>query len=85
MSEANHLFARLRAASLGRESDVFAHLQDGSPVTFGALFDGAARTAAVLKAKGVKPGDRVAVQVEKTIAAIQVYLGTVMAGGVFCR
>ncbi|CUI38000.1 malonate--CoA ligase [Cognatishimia activa] len=83
MSEINHLLSRLRAASIGREAETFAHLQDGSEVSFGALFEGAARTAAVLQANGLKPGGRVAVQVEKTIEAIQIYLGTVMAGGIF--
>ena len=83
MPEHNHLLSRLRAASLGRETEVFAYLGDGSEVSFGDLFDGAARTAAVLLKNGVQPGDRVAVQVEKTIQAIQVYLGTVMAGGIF--
>ena len=32
---------------------------------------------------GVKPGDRVAAQVEKSVEAIVLYLGTVRAGGVF--
>jgi len=83
MSAENHLIARLKAASLGREKDVFATLPDGGKVSFGALFDGAAKTAGTLISLGLKPGDRVAVQVDKTIEAIQLYLGTVMAGGVF--
>ncbi|MCA0870356.1 malonyl-CoA synthase [Seohaeicola saemankumensis] len=83
MYEQNHLIAGLRAASLGREEEVFAHLPDGGKVTFGALFTGAEQMASALEASGVKPGDRVAAQVSKTIETIQLYLGTVMAGAVF--
>ncbi len=39
--------------------------------------------ANVLVARGVKPGDRVAVQVEKSVANIVLYLGTVRAGAVY--
>ena len=83
MYEQNHLIAGLRAASLGREEEVFALLPDGGKVTFGALFAGAEQMASALEASGVKPGDRVAAQVSKTIETIQLYLGTVMAGAVF--
>ncbi|MDC0659185.1 malonyl-CoA synthase [Leisingera sp. SS27] len=83
MHDANHLIRQLRESSVGREGDVFARLPDGGTVTFGALFTGAERMAAALAAQGVQPGDRVAVQVQKTIQAIELYLGTVMAGGIF--
>ncbi len=79
----NHLIQQLRTSSLGREDAVFAQIPGGGTVSFGALFAGAERMAAALAAKGVQPGDRVAVQVAKTIQAIELYLGTVMAGGVF--
>jgi malonyl-CoA/methylmalonyl-CoA synthetase len=39
--------------------------------------------ANALVARGVKPGDRVAVQVEKSVANIVLYLGTVRAGAVY--
>ncbi len=83
MTEDNHLIRELRAASLGREGEVFARLPGGETVSFGALFEGAGRMAAALAECGVAPGDRVAVQVAKTIEAIQLYLGTVTAGGIF--
>ncbi len=83
MYDANHLIRQLRESSLGREEAVFARLPNGDTVTSGALFAGAERMAAALAAVGVQPGDRVAVQVQKTIQAIELYLGTVMAGGVF--
>lgn len=51
--------------------------------SFAVLFDGAARMASSLVALGLIPGDRVAVQVEKSVEAMQLYLATVMAGGIF--
>ena len=82
---ANYLASRLRAASIGRERTCFAELADGRgrTVSCGEMFDAAERIAAVLVAAGVKPGDRVAAQVEKSMEAVQLYLGTVLAGGVF--
>ncbi|MFC3612543.1 malonyl-CoA synthase [Lutimaribacter marinistellae] len=83
MPDHNHLIKELRDATDGRADEIFAYLPDGATVRFGDLFEGAGRMAAALIACGSKPGDRVAVQVAKTIEAIQLYLGTVMAGGVF--
>lgn len=83
MYENNHLICGLRAASVGRDEDGFSRLPGGVEISFGRLFSGAERMAAALAAQGVQPGDRVAVQVSKTIEAIQLYLGTVMAGAVF--
>ena len=83
MYDTNHLISRLSAACAGRAGDVFANLPDGTQVTFGALFAGAERMAGALVASGVRPGDRVAVQVAKTVEAIELYLGTVLAGAVF--
>jgi len=83
MYDTNHLITRLRAASDGRGDDPFAHLPNGQVVSFGAVFAGAERMAGALVQSGVRPGDRVAVQVAKTIQAIELYLGAVMAGAVF--
>jgi malonyl-CoA/methylmalonyl-CoA synthetase len=41
------------------------------------------RIAGALRDMGVKPGDRVAVQVEKSVPALVLYLGVVRAGAVF--
>ncbi|RMH50319.1 MAG: malonyl-CoA synthase, partial [Alphaproteobacteria bacterium] len=43
----------------------------------------AGRMAGALVAAGLAPGDRVAVQAEKSIAFIELYLGPILAGGVF--
>ena len=47
------------------------------------VLDVSARMANVLVGLGVKPGDRVAVQVPKSIEAMMLYLATVRAGAVF--
>lgn len=57
--------------------------QDGAHITYGDLIARAGQMANVLVARGVKPGDRVAVQVEKSVANIVLYLGTVRAGAVY--
>ncbi len=79
----NHLINTLRASSRDRPEMVFARLPDGREVSYGSFFSGAERTAAALIEAGMQPGDRVAAQVKKTIEALQLYLGTVMAGGIF--
>jgi malonyl-CoA/methylmalonyl-CoA synthetase len=58
-------------------------LSDGTAVSYGALEEGAAHVAGQLIADGVEPGDRVGLQVEKSIEAVMIYLGTLKAGGVF--
>ena len=42
-----------------------------------------ARFAATLVSRGVKPGDRVAAQIPKSIEALMLYLGVVRAGAIF--
>jgi malonyl-CoA/methylmalonyl-CoA synthetase len=58
-------------------------LGDGGDVSYGALEAGAGRIAARLLAEGVEPGDRVAMQAEKSLEAVMVYLGALKAGAVF--
>ncbi|WP_293904288.1 AMP-binding protein [Phenylobacterium sp.] len=58
-------------------------LSDGSAISYGELERGAAHVAGRLVAEGVAPGDRVALQAEKSAAAIMVYLGVLKAGAVF--
>ncbi|MGY4510598.1 malonate--CoA ligase [Bradyrhizobium sp. USDA 3650] len=56
---------------------------DGGRISYGDLIARAGQMANVLVARGVKPGDRVAVQVEKSVANIVLYLATVRAGAVY--
>ena len=52
-------------------------------MTYAELVDLSGRLANVLTALGVKPGDRVAAQVEKSAEALLLYLATLRAGAVF--
>ena len=56
---------------------------DGTVFSYGDLFDLAGRLAHVLVNQGVKPGDRVAVQVEKSVPALVLYFATLRAGAVY--
>src|SRR5688572_22071591 len=58
-------------------------LSDGAEISYGALEAGAAQVAGRLVAEGVGPGDRVALQAEKSAEAVMVYLGVLKAGAVF--
>ena len=58
-------------------------LSDGSAISYGDLEAGAAHVAGRLVAEGVRPGDRVALQAEKSAEAIMVYLGVLKSGAVF--
>lgn len=57
--------------------------QDGAHISYGDLIARAGQMANVLVARGVRPGDRVAVQVEKSVANIVLYLAAVRAGAVY--
>jgi malonyl-CoA/methylmalonyl-CoA synthetase len=60
-------------------------LTDGSGtiVTYGELIDGARRYACALRSIGAGPGDRVAVQTDKTVQSVFLYLGSLAAGCVY--
>ncbi len=84
MYEKNYLVRQLRAASIGREDAVlFQNYDNGNTQSYGVFFANSERMASLLVAKGVLPGDRVAVQAPKTQAMLELYVGTVMAGAVF--
>jgi malonyl-CoA/methylmalonyl-CoA synthetase len=78
----NHLFDALTAFIPDR-SKVFLETLDGGKVTYADMFARSAQYAGALQKLGVKAGDRVAVQVEKTPDTLMLYLGTIRAGGVF--
>jgi len=58
-------------------------LPDGRAWTYADIGQASARIAHLLVALGLKPGDRVAAQVEKTPEALVLYLATLRAGTVF--
>lgn len=81
MSE--NLYERLAAGFPADRAGACFILPDGGQISYGALEDGAGRMAALLLAKGVAPGDRVAVQAEKSPRAVMLYLATLKVGAVF--
>jgi malonyl-CoA/methylmalonyl-CoA synthetase len=58
-------------------------LSNGGEVSYAELEAGAARVAGRLLAQGVRPGDRVGLQAEKSVEAVMIYLGALKAGAVF--
>src|ERR1700733_12052965 len=56
---------------------------DGRHISYGDLMAQAGRMANALVASGVKPGDRVAAQTEKSVPGLVLYLATVRAGAVY--
>ena len=79
---ANHLFDGLLA---GRESDsrTLLKVPNGQSWSYADLVKISGKLANLLQAQKVKPGDRVAVQVQKSAEAIALYLATIRAGAVF--
>ncbi|WP_272007471.1 malonate--CoA ligase [Roseovarius sp. ZX-A-9] len=79
---ANHLYDSLFGIHAGKETP-FLHLPDGEVITHGAFLQTAARLAGALTALGLKPGDRVAVQVQKSPQALALCVACAQAGLVF--
>ncbi len=79
---ANILFDTVLGATVS-SSKVCLDVPGGRQLTYAALLEETSRVANTLLAHGVKPGDRVAAQVEKSPDVIALYLGTVRVGAVF--
>jgi malonyl-CoA/methylmalonyl-CoA synthetase len=70
--------------ALSRENSArFITTEDGSVFTYGETAAETARYASLLKDLGVRPGDRVLVQIEKCVEAVFLYLGCLRAGAVY--
>ncbi|MCW0000744.1 malonyl-CoA synthase [Pararhizobium sp. YC-54] len=78
----NHLFDAFRNA-ISAPDAVFIETQEGRIWTFADVLTLSARLANVLAESGVAPGDRVAVQVEKSAEALVLYLACLRAGAVY--
>ena len=79
---ANPLYDGLFGRHL-RQETVFLQLQDGTTFTHGRFLQQAAQYAHVLTDFGLRPGDRVAVQIEKSPHSLAIYAACVQAGLVF--
>ena len=77
-----NLFSRL-FDTLDDPNRLAIEMLDGTRISYGDLIARAGQMANVLVARGVKPGDRVAAQTEKSVPALVLYLATVRAGAVY--
>lgn len=78
----NPLYDALFAPHEGQDT-IFLHLPGNQSLTHAEFLDEAGRYANALKSLGVGPGDRVAVHVAKSAAALALYAACVKAGVVF--
>jgi malonyl-CoA/methylmalonyl-CoA synthetase len=79
---ANPLYDRLFGRHAGQATP-FLHLPDGSVITHAAFLSLASRMANAMTRLGLRPGDRVAAQVEKSPEALALYAACAQAGLVF--
>jgi len=77
----NHLFD-LIAGKISDPEKIFIETETGT-ITYRQMLSASARYANALVAAGVEPGDRVAVQMEKSPAVLFIYLACLRAGTVF--
>ena len=80
--QGNHLFDLIRSAAPEPDRP-FARLADGRRVTYRDLMAASGRFAGALRRLGVGVGDRVAVQVEKSVDALALYLACLRCGAIF--
>lgn len=78
----NHMFNAVQSAAAARDA-AFIATAGGSVWTYGDMLDFSGRLAGRLLALGIRPGDRVAVQVEKSPEALMLYLACLRAGAVY--
>ena len=79
---ANHLFDLIRSRIVDPDR-LFMETPDRATMTYGALLAETGRYANALLGLNIRPGDRVAVQLEKSPAVIFIYLACVRIGAVF--
>ncbi|MBN9219034.1 MAG: malonyl-CoA synthase [Mesorhizobium sp.] len=78
----NHLFDAFRS-SMPAPGRLLMETDDGRSLTYGDMLARSAQLAHALLQLDIEPGDRVAVQVEKSPEAVLLYLACVRAGAVF--
>src|SRR5215211_371595 len=77
-----NLFSRL-FDGLDDSSRLAIEQLDGTRISYRDLISRAGQMANLLVSRGVKPGDRVAAQTEKSVPGLVLYLATVRAGAVY--
>ena len=77
-----NLFETIRSR-IASPAQRFIIKTDGQTLSYGDMLDRTAQLANALVLAGVEPGDRVAVQVEKSVENFLLYLATLRAGAVY--
>ncbi len=78
-----NLYSIIAAHMPADRSKPFIEKPDGSRITYGDVESDTARIANILTGLGLKPGDRVAVQVDKSAEALLLYLACLRLGTVY--
>jgi malonyl-CoA/methylmalonyl-CoA synthetase len=78
-----NLYAELAVGVESAPDRSFLSVPGHAPRTYRDLHERSARMAAVLGDHGVEPGDRVIVQIDKSVDNVALYLGCVRRGGVY--
>jgi malonyl-CoA/methylmalonyl-CoA synthetase len=77
----NHFFDAIKTAS--RAEAPFIRTDDGRMLTYNDALALSGRLASALYTRGIRPGDRVAIQVEKSAEALILYLACLRSGAVY--
>jgi len=83
MAANDNLYARFEARFAANVAKPAFVLSSGVVVSYGDLAARVARMANALVSLGVKPGDRVMAQIEKSLGNVELYLACLKAGAVF--
>lgn len=79
----NNLFSAIASRLEATPEQILVERPDGRRYTYGEALDVTARLANRLAAIGLRPGDRMAVQVDKSPEMLLLYLACLRAGGVY--
>ncbi len=82
MSNAN-LYALFQSRFPADLNKIFLQQEDGTGLSYGQMDQLSGRMAAVLRHHNIKKGDRLLVQVEKSMDAVALYLACLRAGAVY--
>ncbi len=78
-----NLFQEVARVASAKRGSVAFDCMDGRSFTFTELLANAAAYSAALRSSGVRPGDRVTVQLDKCIEGVWLYLAVLRAGAIY--
>lgn len=78
-----NLFTRFRSRFPADAAAPFLLLANGDTITYADLLPRTARLAQLFTSLGIRPGDRIAIQAEKSPEALLVYLAALRTGAIF--